>query len=208
MHFKAEDSETWTAMVWWRHHLVLRSARASWCAGSFPSTLRRWNGGFSFTMHIVTVRPQVRSMTAIHSITFHVIVRSVTVKHCQKAVGLQVAERVVRVCGENISAVVSFQGRTSWTTGKVSADILCFSISEDLPHSHLSSSRKVTLFVQICCSKYETLSSSCSLEKPTSGSLCLWSEKNPELCKLRSTTNQYKKPLNYQQRGQQRAQAI
>lgn len=111
-------------MVWWRHHPDLQSARASWCAGSLPSTLRRWDGEFSFMMHIFTVQPQLWSMTAIHSITFHVIVRCVTVELCQKAVALPVAGHVVRVCGENISAVASFQGRTAWimcrfSSGKV-----------------------------------------------------------------------------------------
>lgn len=95
---KADDSETLTATVWWHHHPVLQLAPTSRFAGSFPSTLwkekpKAWTFVFALTS---AYDDYTRSNTC------HVTVRSFTIKERQKDVVPQVAESLVRVCGQNM----------------------------------------------------------------------------------------------------------
>lgn len=84
---KIRWKDTWTAKVWWRRRLVLQSARASWCAESFPSMLKNKP---SFQKNREPPWQQ-------QSLTLHFGVSSVTIEVRQEAVAPHVVWPVMRV---------------------------------------------------------------------------------------------------------------
>lgn len=93
------------AIIWSSNQHKLLDAQEVFppCLGG---EVEKWITFFSYNAHFSCTSTNIQhtmATTVTHSITFHVVVRSVSVKQWQKAVALHVAGPVVRVCGEKIN---------------------------------------------------------------------------------------------------------
>ena len=91
----------------------------------------------------------IMPMTGTYSITFHVIVRSVTIELRQKDVALQVAGPSMRICGEKINIYLLqclFKGECDamcrLSSVKGESFQLLITVNTPFPYSHRSRSRR------------------------------------------------------------------